>query len=431
MLKEEVIIAEQDAALSGYLSLPKNPIGIVIFSNSSGESRNAPESDLLAQRLFEGGIGTLLLDLLTDSEGHEKGKIYNIKLLSLRLEAAMDWVSKHKLLRGLPAGLFGADTGSAAAMSAAAQSKHEISALVSRGGRIDMADKFLPYVEAPCLLLVGEKDELGLKANKSMLELLNYARFHVIEGAGHDFSKTEELEEVAAVATRWFKRYFNRKSYQEHSDEYRPEKLKIPFYDRYEAGHFLARSLMKYKNENPLILAIPRGAVAMADIIATELDCQMDIVLVKKISAPNNQELTIGSINEFGDVYLSGNAKAYANEEMINELAQRAQRNLKEYRDKLGSAHEPISFDGRTVIIVDDGIATGSTMLSAVITVKEKGAKKVVVAAPVVSSSAQKMLELASDETVFLNIPENFYAVAQFYQNYPQVGDAEVEQIFK
>lgn len=328
-------------------------------------------------------------------------------------------------------GLFGADTGSAAAISAAAKSKHEVAAVASRGGRIDMADKYLPYVEAPCLLIVGSTDELTLKANKNMIDRLSYARLHVIEGAGHKFEEEGAVDEVSKVAARWFKRYFNRKSFQDHSDEYTADKMRLPFYDRFEASHFLAGRLEKFKKDNPLILAIPRGAVAMADIISTELDCEMDVILVKKIAAPGYPELAIGSVNEFGDVYLSSNANSYADEDALTQEAQKAHGKLKEYREKLGSIHEPKDFSNRTVIIIDDGIATGSTMLSAVITVKEKGADKVIVASPVASRSAQKMLELASDETVFLDVPENFYAVAQFYENFPQVGDSEVEQILK
>lgn len=435
MPKENIVIIEPDARLEGCLFTAPNSLGLVVFSQAgSSGKKNAvmrERNNKVADAFAQNGFSTLLLDLLTEEEGKNRDMEYNIKLLSERLEAVMDWCAKRKNLRGLPLGLFGIGTGAAAAASAAAHSKHEIAAMVSLGGRIDMAEKFLPYIEAPCLLIAPESDELSLMASRKMLERIPYARLHVVAGASHSFTDGNSPQEAVRESSRWLKRYFNRKSYAQSEESYREENIRLPFYDRFEASHFLARKLAKYKDENPLVLAIPKGAIAMADIVSTELDCEMDVALVKKISPPDNPELAIGSVNEFGNVYLSSGAKAFADEKTINIQARAAQRNLKEYREKLGALQRPKDVSGRTVIIIDDGIATGSTMLSAVITVKEKGAAKVVVASPVVSPKAQKMLTLASDETVFLNVPENFYAVAQFYENFPQVNDSEVEQILK
>lgn len=440
MLREDTHIIDydfdQEIALKASLSLPKNLIGLALMTLPEPVGEEA--KDLMEESIeqfFEEGIGTLLFHPLNEHESSIKGNAYNINLLARRIEHALDWVSRHKHIHSCPVGLFASGPMAAAAAKAAARSKHKIAALISKGGRIDMAQKYLPYVDCPCLLIVGEKDELSLKANSKMLENLQFARLHIIKNADHELLSKVSNDEISLLSCRWFRRYFNKERYQESEQDYRLENMKLPFYDRIEAAHFLARSLRGYQSENPLVLAIPRRAVAMADVVSTELDCDMDVILVKKIKIPKGYGMgagsTIGSVNEFGDVYLASNAKEYGDEEAISRLAADAQKSLRDYRTKLGAKHEPTPYAGRTVIIIDDGIATGSTMLSAVITAKEKGAQKVVVAAPVVSSSAQKMLRLASDETLFLNIPENFYAVAQFYENYPQVGDGEVEHILR
>lgn len=432
MLKEQVTIIEQDAKLSGTLEVPPDPAGLTFLVKASGSGED-PLIEAVARPLRQAGVATITLDLLTSKEAGKKENAYNIKLLALRLEAALDWAAKRKILGSLPLGVAALETASAAAMSAAAHSKHELAAIASIGGRIDLAEKYLPYVEAPTLLIVGSRDELALMANKKMLDRIPYARLHVEHDHGRELGP-EASQDAARTCVRWFKRYFNRatvKARAEKPDEedLDEEDMRLPFYDRLEAAQFLARRLKKYQDEDPLILAIPRGAAAMAQIISRELRCEMDVTLVKKIGAPGNPELAIGSVNEFGDVYLNSNAAEYGDERTISALARAAQRKLARYRKKLGGGAAPRSLEGRTVIIVDDGVATGSTMLSAIITAKEHGAAKVVAASPVASPRAAKMLELASDETVFLAAPEEFYAVAQFYENFPQASDEEVERV--
>ncbi|MBC76614.1 MAG: hypothetical protein CME64_11425 [Halobacteriovoraceae bacterium] len=422
----EVRITEHDTQVYGDLYDVKGALGLVVVPYADSEGRKSEEAKDFARYFNEHDISVLNLDLLSLEESKKKEYKYNVKLLSLRLEVALDWTKRHRLLRDCPLGIHASYTAAAATMEAAAHTTMNINAVVAFSGRIDMVEKYLPFVEAPCLLIVDGKDQLALQANKKMMPNLACVKLHTISENNSSID-----EEIIRESSRWFKRYFAQKIYEERKDEYKSENLNLPFYDRYEASHFLSYKLQKFKEDNPLILAIPRGAVAMADVIATELDMDMDIILVKKLGAPNHPELAIGSINEFGDVYLSSNAKAYADEEYISQEAAKKQAQLSDYRKKFQGFKTPQDVKDRTVIIVDDGIATGSTMLSAVITVKEKGARKVVVAAPVASRSAQKMLQLAADETVFLDIPENFYAVAQFYENFPQVNDDEVEKILR
>lgn len=419
---KEVKIIEHDTQVNGNLYHLDNSLGLVVIPCTIKNGKESNKAKELVKYFNEHELAVLVLDLVSEEESKKKEFRYNVKLLSLRLEVALDWTYRHRLLRELPLGIIAYNTAAAAAMEAAAHTTLTVSAVVACSGRIDMVEKYLPFVEAPSLLIVSNKDQLALQANKKMIINLSKARLHTLES--EDFE-----EETKRESLRWFKRYFTQKIYENRKDEYKSENIRLPFYDRFEASHFLSWRLQKFKDENPLILAIPRGAVAMADIISTELDWDMDIILVKKLSAPNHQELAIGSINEFGDVYLSSNASAYADEEYIAQEASEKQEQLAEYRKKFHHFKEPQDVKDRTVIIIDDGIATGSTMLSAVITVKEKGAKKVVVAAPVASESAHKMLKLAADEVVFLDVPNNFYAVAQFYENFPQINDQEVEKI--
>lgn len=421
---KEVKIVEYDTQVNGDLYNVDSSLGLVIIPCTDKNGRRSNRVKKLINYFNDNEVAVLTLDLVSEEESKKKEFRYNVKLLSLRLEVALDWTHRHRLLRELPIGILAFNTAAAAAMEAAAHTTLTINAVVACSGRIDMVEKYLPFVEAPCLLIVSKKDQLALQANKKMIINLSKARLHNLE--------SDELEEeTERESLRWFKRYFTQKIYESRKDEYKSENIRLPFYDRFEASHFLSWRLQKFKDENPLVLAIPRGAVAMADIISTELDWDMDIILVKKLSAPSHKELAIGSINEFGDVYLSSNASAYADEDYIAKEASAKQEQLADYRKRFYHFKEPQDVKDRTVIIIDDGIATGSTMLSAVITVKEKGAKKVVVAAPVASESAYKMLKLAADEVVFLDVPENFYAVAQFYENFPQINDQEVEKILR
>lgn len=199
------------------------------------------------------------------------------------------------------------------------------------------------------------------------------------------------------------------------------------FKDRLDAARQLSKALKKYEGQNPLILAIPRGAVPMSAWIADVLHGQMDVVLVRKLRAPLQPEVAIGAVDETGRAYLSpcaatpGIAPQYVKDEIKLQM-----QTLKARRRQYSQIRAPIPVQGRVVIVVDDGLATGATMMSALKAVRQHHPQRLVCAIPVASPDALAQIKPLADETVCLHAPEDFMAVAQFYQQFPQVDDAQV-----
>jgi predicted phosphoribosyltransferase len=203
--------------------------------------------------------------------------------------------------------------------------------------------------------------------------------------------------------------------------------MMISFKDRDDAARRLAKELASYKDKNPLILAIPRGGVPMGAILAEQLHGELDVVLVHKLGAPDQPELAIGAVDEAGEIYLHPYAKklgvpgVYLEEEKLEQLHTLGQRR------RLFTPHrQPLDPRGRHVIIVDDGVATGSTMAAAIHCIRNKNPKEITVAVPVASIEAYNTIKKKADHVVCLDTPEPFYAVGQFYENFSQVSDEEV-----
>ena len=201
----------------------------------------------------------------------------------------------------------------------------------------------------------------------------------------------------------------------------------MPFQNRDEAARLLADRLQAYQGRSPLVLAIPRGAVPMARIIAERLNGDMDVVLVHKLGAPGNPEFAVGSIDERGHVYLSD----YANMEGPNgeylEQEKRAQlQTLAARRKRYTPVRPPLDPAGRVVIVVDDGIATGATMIAALRAVRDAHPARLIAATAVAPPETIKMIRNEADEVVCLETPEFFYAVGEFFREFDQVSDEQV-----
>ena len=202
-----VAIPADSTSLPGSLALPAGAVGVVVFAHGSGSSRFSPRNVQVAASLNDARLGTLLLDLLSEQEARVHGKVFDVPLLAERLSAATAWVEAAPEVCHLPIGYFGASTGAAAALWAAAQDGG-VGAVVCRGGRPDLAAARLPAVRAPTLLVVGGNDDVVLELNREALALLGCeAELRVVEGATHLFEEPGALEEVASLARRWFLRH--------------------------------------------------------------------------------------------------------------------------------------------------------------------------------------------------------------------------------
>lgn len=202
------------------------------------------------------------------------------------------------------------------------------------------------------------------------------------------------------------------------------------FHDRDDAAHQLAQSLRRYRDAKPLVLAIPRGAVPMGHRIASELHGELDVVLVRKLGAPFSEEYAIGAVDESGWVYRSPLAAAAgANDAYIAHETARQMALLRQRRDRYTPLRPRVDPAGRTVIVVDDGLATGATMIAALHAVRAGKPARLICAVPVAAADSLGKVQALADEVVCLHAPEDFAAVGQFYDNFDAVDDDEVAAI--
>lgn len=208
---EEIEVLAGSVALAGHLNVPKAAIGVVIFAHGSGSSRQSPRNRAVAATLNRVGLATLLFDLLTPEEESDRSNVFDIELLAGRLLDATRWLHGQSGLVDLPVGYFGASTGAAAALWAAADPKAEISAIVSRGGRADLAGPRLPQVRAATLLIVGGLDDVVIELNRlAEAQLRCEKKLVIVPGATHLFEEPEALERVAELAADWFLAHLGR-----------------------------------------------------------------------------------------------------------------------------------------------------------------------------------------------------------------------------
>jgi putative phosphoribosyl transferase len=204
----EVAIPSGESTVRGTLSMPAGAQAVIVFAHGSGSGRYSPRTQFVAGVLQEAGLGTLLLDLLEEQEADDRRNVFDISLLATRLQAAADWLARQDDTRGLALGYFGASTGAAAALLAAARRPAALGAVVSRGGRPDLASPVLPDVAAPTRLIVGGDDEVVLELNREAFNLLRCPRqLDILAGATHLFPEPGALEEVARLAQEWFVHY--------------------------------------------------------------------------------------------------------------------------------------------------------------------------------------------------------------------------------
>ena len=407
--------------LQGLLGVPSEAQGLVIFAHGSGSGRLSPRNNHVAAGLREAGIATLLLDLLTPEEESDRANVFDIDLLASRLVSATRWAMTKPELAGLRIGYFGASTGAGAALVAAAGLQGDVAAVVSRGGRPDLAGDVLALVSAPTLLIVGGADGPVIALNREALQRLSCVKeLVIVPGATHLFEEPGTLESVIDHAKAWFLRHLPRPAFV----------FARNFRDRSDAGRELARALMHLKPEQPVVLALPRGGVPVGYEVAKALSAPLDVVLVRKIGAPEQPELGLGAVVD------STPPQLVLNEELVEALrpgqhyleaeTQRQLVEIERRRQLYRSGRPPLSLQDRTVIVVDDGIATGGTMKAVLQALSRSGARRVVLAVPVAPPDSWQELSPLVSEAICLMTPEPFYAVGAFYRDFNQTSDDEV-----
>jgi putative phosphoribosyl transferase len=208
---DEVIVQAGAVRLDGHLVIPEGAVGVVVFAHGSGSSRHSPRNRYVANVLSRAGVGTLVFDLLTDAEERDRSNVFDIELLAQRLVGATQWLRGEPGISSAPIGYFGASTGAAAALWAATESGTDIAAIVSRGGRPDLAAPRLAAVTAPTLLIVGGHDDVVLELNRTALAALHCERsLAIVPGATHLFEEPGTLQAAAEMARDWFVEHLER-----------------------------------------------------------------------------------------------------------------------------------------------------------------------------------------------------------------------------
>src|SRR5215216_5809959 len=453
LTERHIIISE---GVEGDLTIPLAAQAIVLFAHGSGSGRYSSTNQFVAAVLNNKGIATLLVDLLNQEEKRideeTKHLRYNIGLLARRFAAVTNWLAQHPETRDLAIGYFGSSTGAAAALITA-ERLGLAKAIVTRGGRPDLAgESALHQVKAPILFIVGGNDTPVITMNKRALEVLSNTEtkeLAIIPGAGHLFEEPGKMEEVAQIAADWFECYLlrtgNKKFYNKYakitirgflSSLWDRHAFQIKFKDRFAAGEILASTLGKYKNDQDgvTVIGIARGGVVVADPIAEKLNADFDVIVPIKLRSPYNSENALAAIMHDGSLYSDSSTLQTQNEISNVYIEMEKLEQKKEMKRRL-SVYRPYSIEykikDRTVILVDDGIATGATMIVAARWIRKQEPKRLIIAAPVAPRQVVERLKEEADEIEVIRNPSEFKTVEQFYQEFAAVSDDHIVQIAK
>ena len=207
--------------------------------------------------------------------------------------------------------------------------------------------------------------------------------------------------------------------------------MERPFADREEAARVLAERLSAWRGSHPLVLAVPRGGVPMARVIADTLGGELDVALVHKLGAPGNPEYAIGAVEESGHVTLNPDARGLANDAELRDEVRRQRETLREHRLRYSAGRAAPDPEDRIVIVVDDGVATGSTLLAALHAIRGRRPRRLIAAAGVAPRRTAERLRQAADEVVCGREPSDLFAVGAFFEEFSQVSDAKVEELLR
>jgi predicted phosphoribosyltransferase len=382
----------------------------------------------VAQTLRARGLATLQVDLLTEVEESidrmQAAIRFDLDLLAERIEQVTDWVARESNVAHLPVAYFSSGTAVAAALMAATR-RPDVHAIVSRAGRPDLAGTALPAVHSPTLFAVpGAETEL-LELNRDAIARMTVpTQLAIVPGATASFEEPGALDEVATLAAEWIVGHFA----QAFADLDPARAFGRQFHDRRAAGTRLATMLAHHANTGAVVFGLPRGGVIVADSVSLALDAPLDVWLAAKIGMPIQPELGMGALAEGAALVLDpalvrwSGAPPHELLELVHRKGAELRRRARHYRGD----HAPLPIRGRTAILVDEGIATPTVLRAAIHGARKRGAKHVVVAAPVASADAVAGLRLDADEVVCVALPQHLNSVAAWYEDFRVVGEHEV-----
>jgi putative phosphoribosyl transferase len=419
-MDKEIRLTSAGVALQATLQVPPSARGVVVFAHGSGSSRFSTRNRRVAEGLHAAGLATVLLDLLTPEEEADDRRTsqwrFNIPLLGQRLKGAVDGLrGAESGMASLSVGLFGSSTGAAAALITASERPDTIRALVSRGGRVDLAFQALPRVRCPTLLIVGELDREVLALNRQAIRSLSALhRLAIVSGASHLFEEPGALEAVTDLATDWFGEHLSPDPMVFHPPLWR---------SRQEAGAALAARLQDWDwpKGQTVLLALPRGGVPVGAEVARRLGLPLATWCVRKVADPSWPELAIGAVAAGGVVvWRDGGQRARQQGWLQKEERELAR------RQALFGDPDPRHLQGRHLVVIDDGIATGMTMRAALLSLQRVQPASLTLAVPVVDQEVAEELAPLVDRLEALALVQDLRAVGLWYEDFNQLSDRDV-----
>jgi len=411
---------------------------VVAFAHGWGSSKASPRNREIAEALVAAGIAAFLFDFTGHGDSEGDANATGLREQSEDLGDVIDFLAGRAGLGAI--GVAGSSSGGAVALAVAARDPR-VRALVLRAPSADSKTDDAVRVRAPTLLVQGEDDGL-LDRNRELAERLGGEhRLCTVAGAGHLFEEPGTFEEAKCETVQWFERWLldaRGAAGGQASPRTRSARVEPPpthFVDRADAGRELAKRLLAHRGAKTLVLALPRGGITVAEPIARELGAELDVFVSRKVRAPGQPELAIGAVAE-GDVVVwnddvltqlgvSEAARARELELSRRELEER----VREYREVRPRAE----LAGRTVIVVDDGVATGATLKAAIVALGRLRAAALVIALPGGAGDTLDEIALMPEvrELVALARPAMFFAVGQLYDEFSPVSSAEVCEVLR
>ena len=432
----DVAITRNGVRLSARVLLPgvATRVPAVIFVHGLGSSKTSPRNVVIATHLLDAGLGVVLFDLSGHgaSSADARGQAAYVDDVG----AVFRWAEGQPQLDPERLGIAGSSLGAVIAAEAVQRGLARPATMVLRAPPMTMAG--WQALSIPSLVIIGSEDPL-LPDVRAGVARCPAATLSVVAGAGHLFEEPGTLDEALARTVGWFRTRLAQPAQDPPVEARLGEELPRVtgpygplFRDRRDAGAQLGERLAEtYEGEHALVLGIPRGGVPVAAEVASRLNAGLDVVVARKLGAPGYEELAIGAVTANGGRFLNDDVIRELNvtEAYIEAVTAEQQGEARRREERFREGRAAAEFTGRTVIIVDDGLATGATMRAAVRSVRRGGPARIVVAVPVGSVQACAALAGEADDVVCLFAPEAFWAVGYYYEHFEPTEDDEVQAI--